>query len=181
MKVKDCYNLHDIIRELEVVFQIDGRDFEEKDVDVLLANVKTRISRQYQIDAVSYRIDSDELTMGESRKAVILFVDNVARIHAKLCGYGQILRYNQLNEISLSSINFLGFEESSLKTTLVAMQREYYLPKISENIAAIKTKLGAINNCWEKRLFILAIVACELGFSEVTACIGEILFMGMLK
>ncbi len=181
MKIADCYDLHALIRELEVAFQVDGSDFEERDIDVLVKNVKTRVSRQYQIDVLSYKVDADELTMSESRKAVVLFIDNIARIHSKLCGYAQLVRYKAANEISLSDINYLGFEETSLKTTLVAMQREHYLPQVEENIAAIKTKLGVINNCWEKRLFVLAVVAYELGCSEVTACIAEILYQGMIK
>lgn len=181
MNITECYDLHSLIRELEAALQIDGVDFEEKDIDVIIKNVRTRISRQYQINLSEYKIDSAEFDLSESRESVILFIENIARIHAKFCGYAQIERYTTNSSISLSSINWLGFTEDTLKVTLKALQRKVLIPKAIDNIQAIKGKLGTINNCWEKRLFVLMVIASDLGFDELMACIAEILFQGTLK
>lgn len=181
MNISDCYDLHKIIESLEVALQIDGVDMDERDIDQVIKNVRQRISRQYGIDIVTYKVTSPEVEMSDFRMSVKVFVDNIANIHAKLAGYAQMERYHAASGVSLSNINYLGKTEESLINNLAAMSREYYLPKTEKSIQAIKDKLGTINNCWEKRLFVLAVIAHEIGFDELTACIAEILLQGTIR
>ena len=181
MNITGCYNLHTIICELETILQIDGADLEERNMDVVIRNVKTRISRQYQIELADYKIDSDELAVGPYRNALSIFIDNVARVHGKLSGYGQIARYLTNIQISLSSINYLGFVQTELKALLIALQRKRTAVDTTDAVKAIKDRLGSINICWEKRLFILLIVSEALGFNELTAAIAEILYLSVVR
>lgn len=181
MNITECYDTDSIIRELETAFQINGSDFEERDLDLVIRNVKTRIGRQYQIDLSENKIDSAELEVGVYRNAVSIYIDNIARIHAKLCGLCQIARYMTYVQVSLSSVNYLGYTETTLKTMLVALQRKVTLPMAEEAINSVKVKLGTINNCREKRLFMLIVISHALGFYEVTAAIAEILYLGSMK
>lgn len=178
MNITERYDLHAIIKELEFAFQIDGPDFEERDIDVMIKNIRKKISREYNIDVVEYKVNSAEVEMSPERGSISLFIDNILRIHSKFCGYEQIERYNTMSGISLSAVNYLGFTEESFEKTLKALQRAVLLPKAETAIEAIKGKLGTVNNCWEKRLCILMIVAHELGFDELTASIAEILYQG---
>lgn len=181
MDITNCYNIEAIIRELEVAFQIDGSDFEEHDMNVIIKNVKARIGRQYQIDLTDTKINSVELELGVYRNAAVLFIDNVARLHAKLCGLCQIERFLTTSQVSLSDVNYLGYTEESLKTLLIALQRKITLPLATDAINSIKDKLGYISNCREKRLCMLIIIADAIGFSEIVAAIAEILYIGMIR
>ena len=110
-----------------------------------------------------------------------LFVDNIARIHAKFAGYAQIERYHTKYQTDLNKINYLGFDEKSLRTALLAIHTKTMQPRVTDVIKAIKGKLGTINTCIEKRLFMLIVITHELGFNEVAACISEIFVQGTIK
>lgn len=180
MDISNCYLLYDIIRELEVAYQIEGEDFEETDTDIVIKRVKQKLGRQYQINIMEFKATAPELEMSQFRNSLSLLIDNITAIHAKVCGYTQIERYTMKSGISLSDINYLGFTEVTLKETLIALQRQDTMPLAEESIQAIKTKLGTISNCWEKRIFVLLVVSYELGFYEMTAALAEILFQGMI-
>ncbi|MCI9050729.1 MAG: hypothetical protein HFI05_02205 [Lachnospiraceae bacterium] len=181
MDITGCYSIDAIIRELEIAFQIDGSDFEERDMNIVIQNVKTRIGRQYQIDLTSTKINAIELELGVYRNAIALFIDNIARLHAKICGLCQVERFLTSSQVSLSDVNYLGYTEDSLKTLLVALQRKVTLPLATDAINSIKDKLGSISNCREKRLCLLIIIADAIGFPEVVAAIAEILYIGMIR
>lgn len=181
MDITKCYNLYEVIKELEIAFQIDESDFEERDADTMVKNVKKRINRQYAIDISEYKVNSDEVVLSSFRESLALFVENIARIHSKFCGCCQIERYHASTDLSLSRINYLGFVESSLIDTLEALQRETFFGEVEGRIECIKEKLGTISNCWEKRLFVLMVISWELGFNEMVACIAEILFQSTFR
>ena len=181
MDIARRYDLHTIITELEAVLQIDATDFEEHDVDIILLNVKKRIDKNYHIDLSTYKVDSDELAMSQYRNAVSVFIDNVTRIHGKVCGYGEIARYLTTLQIKVSNINYLGFTKEDLKAALIAMQRKVTQPMTEEVIKAIKEKLSTVNFCWEKRLFLVLVISYDLGFKELTAAIAEILYVGVVR
>lgn len=181
MNITDCYDLPSLIREMEAALQIEDADFEEQDMDIIISNVKKRISRQYQINLSDYKINADELAFSDFRKSLSLFVDNIARIHAKFAGYAQIERYHTKYQTDLNKINYLGFDEKSLRTALLAIHTKIMQPRVTDVIKAIKGKLGTINTCIEKRLFMLIVITHELGFNEVAACISEIFVQGTIK
>ena len=181
MNIADRYDLHEIIKELETALQIDGVDFEERDIDVLIRNIRLKISRQYQINLTDYKVCDTEIELSDFRKSVSLFIDNITRLHSKICGYSQIARFMTSSGISLSSVNYLGFTEETFVKTLLALQRKISQPKAEASIQAIKGKLGTVNNCWEKRLCILLVVSHEIGFYELTASIAEVLYQGTFR
>lgn len=181
MNISECYNLHNIVRELELAMQIEDGDLKEKDMDRLIENVIKKINRQYQVDLTTYKVDAPELELSQFRESVALFVENIAGIHAKLCGYSQIKRYFTVSDVSLADINYLGYETESLASVIMALQRKSLIPKVSDAIASIKEKLPTISNSWEKRLLVLLVVCERLGFYEVVACIAEIFHQSLLR
>lgn len=181
MNIVERYELYSIIQELEVVLQIDGRDFEERDMDKVIRNVKTRINQQYMVDLTDQQVDSEALAMGPYRGALSVFIDNVTRIHGRMCGYGQIARYLNSLHINVGDINYLGFTIESLQQALIVLQRKRTLPMAADAIEAIKDKLSTVNTCFEKRLFILLVVSYELGFKELSATIAEILYLSIVR
>ena len=181
MNIVECYSLHDIVKELELALQIEDNDLREPDIDKLLDNIKLKINRQYNVDLSEYKINSTELELSQQRESAVIFIDNIAAIHAKLCGYCQIRRFLTTSDISLDNVNYLGFVPNHLTKTLKAIQRATLKPKAEEGIKAIKGKLASISNSWEKRLFVLLVVCNELGFPEVTASIAEVLFQSTIS
>ena len=93
MDISSLYDINRIVNNLEVALCIDGVDYAEKDMDVILKNIKNRIIRQYQLDLTSTKITDTALYVGRSRTAAAMFTENIAALHGQLCGYLQIARY----------------------------------------------------------------------------------------
>lgn len=176
MNISGYYNLHDIVRELELALQIEDNDFKVKNMDMLVDNIKHKINRQYMVDLTDRKVDDGSFVLSGEQESLMVFVENIARIHAKLCGYCQIKRYTVTSDVSLENVNYLGQVPRSLKVNLKALQRKVLQPKAGDCIAVIKSKFPNLTNSWEKRLFVLMVVCYELGFSELTACIAEIFY-----
>lgn len=178
MDISSMYDINRIVISLEVALQIDGQDYAEKDVSVIIDNVKKRIIRQYQVDLTSCKIFDDDLTIGRSRNSAVLFIENVASLHGQLCGYLQIVRYTGEVKIKPVNVNYLGFVEKSLMSVFQLAMRKKTVPALKDAMEAVKIKVGSINNCLEKKMFLIMIVAYELGFYEVMAAVAEILYHG---
>lgn len=178
MDITSLYDINKIAINLEVALQIDGMDYAEKDVNVIISNVKQRIIRQYNVDLTNCKITDDDLAMGRARSSAILFIENVANLHAQLCGYLQIVRYTGEITIKPINVNYLGIVQKSLMSVLQLAIRRKTVPTLRDAMEAIKLKIGSVNNCMEKKMFLIMIVSYELGFYEVMAAVAEILYLG---
>lgn len=180
MTITETYDLDNILREAEAAFQIDGRDYEESDVDYVLQNVRQRLGRQAQIDFGKHKVSDPEVGQGVYRTQALMLTNSVAMLHSRLCGVAHIQRYLISSPISLRGINYLGYTEQSMRSVLVALQRKETAPAVVDAIEAIKEKLGTVINCREKRLFMLVVVADAIGYPEIVASVAELLYQGML-
>lgn len=180
MEVTEAYDLDNILREAEATFQIDGKDYEEHDLDFVIKNVKQRLGRQARIDFEKYKVTDPEISQGLYRVQAMMLTDSVAMLHGRLCGAVHIQRYLTTSPISLSDVNYLGYTEQSMRAVLMALQRKETAPAAADAIRAIKEKLGAVASCREKRLFMLIIVADAIGYPEIVAVIAEMLYQGII-
>lgn len=178
MVISDLYDIGRIVLDIEVALQIDGKDYSEKDVDVILENIRNRIIRQYQIDLHGRKVNDDSLYIGKSRSQAVLFIENIAALHAKLCGYLQIVRYNKIVTIKPVNINYMGFTQKTFQSFFMAAMGASTMPNIKDAVNAIKRKFGSVNSCIEKKLILILIVAYEFGLYELVASIAEILYLG---
>ena len=178
MNIVDSYDINKILVEIEGALQIDGKDYAEKDVSVILDNVHERIIRQYTLDLRDKKITDAELYIGKSRPSAVLFVDNLALLHAKLCGYLQIVRYIKHCTIRPVNINYMGFTPKSFTSFLIASINASTIPDTAVAMNAIRRKFGSINNCIEKKLILIMIICYELGLYEIVSAIAEILYIG---
>lgn len=178
MTISDMYDISRIVIDIEVALQIDGQDYGEKDVDVIIENIKNRIIRQYQIDLHGRQVTDAELYIGKSRSATVLFIENVAQLHARLCGYLQIVRYQTRATIKPMNINYMGFAQASLMSFFMAAMTSRTLPDCATAVQAIKRKFGSINSCIEKKFILILLVCYEFGFNEMVSSIAEIFYLG---
>lgn len=178
MVISDLYNIEEILTSLETALQIDGMDYSERDATVILNNVRTRIARQYQVDLRNTKMDDPTLYVDKFRSAAVLFMENVARVHAQLCGYLQVARYNTDIIISPRNIGYMGYNDDSFMTVLRYCMNKQTIPSAAEPIESLKQKLGTVTICREKRVILLMIVSYELGFYEVMASLAEIMYTG---
>ncbi len=178
MVISDMYDINRIITDTETALQIDGSDYGEKDVDTVLENIRNRIIRQYQIDLHNRKISDESLYIGKSRSAAVMFIENIGILHAKLCGYLQIVRYCKNVTIKSVNINYMGFTQKTFMSFFMAAMGSNTMPSIETAVNAIKRKFGSINNCIEKRLILILIVCYEFGLYEVVASIAEIMYLG---
>lgn len=180
MNIKDNYSLSTVLKELEAVLQIDGIDYEEIDSERLLQNVKKRIEKQYQLDLSDTSYGATMVNNMAYQGSLVIFIDNVSRVHSILCGYAQICRFTMEIPISLSSINYMGFTRETLKEVLVSAQVNSKMVAISRAMEAIGEKLATLNLCYEKRLLTCFYVVYKLGLYELTAALAELLYTSMI-
>lgn len=178
MTISDMYDINRIVLDIEIALQIDGKDYGEKDVDVIVENIMNRIIRQYQIDLHGRKVTDDALYIGKSRSSAALFVENVASLHARLCGYLQVARYQTHLTIRPLNINYMGFAQASLMSFFIAAMTARTLPDCNTAIQAIKRKFGSVNNCIEKKFILILLVCYEFGFDEMVSSIAEIFYLG---
>lgn len=178
MNISDMYDINRIVLDIEVALQIDGKDYGEKDVDVIIENVMNRIIRQYQIDLHGRKITDDALYIGKSRSSAVLFVENIANLHARLCGYLQVARFQTRVTIRPLNINYMGFAQASLMSFFMAAMTSRTLPDCNAAMQAIKRKFGSVNNCIEKKFVLILLICYEFGFDEMVSSISEIFYLG---
>lgn len=178
MVISDLYDINRIVLDIEVALQIDGKDYGEKDVDVIMESIRSRIIRQYQLDLHDRKISDDALYIGKSRSSAVLFVENIAALHARLCGYLQVARYQTRVTIRPININYMGFAKDSLMSFFIAAMASRTLPDCDAAVQAIRKKFGSVNSCIEKKLILILLVCYEFGFNEIVSSIAEIFYLG---
>lgn len=178
MNISSCYDLEDIINDLEVALLIDGRDYAEKDFGRIVSNVKNRIRTQYNVDLSKNKMDDEAMYMGPQRQAAFLFCQNIAELHGRLSGYIMILNYNHEIVVNPVNVNYLGLDEEKLMAVLKLSQAKDYIPTVEQNYEIIKSHICSINACTEKKLFLIMFIAYELGFNELLSCISSIFYAG---
>lgn len=178
--IYSTFGLDNLLTEMEVALKLSGKDYTEASYEVILRNIKQRINREYQIDLNLGKINDVSFETGIYRSAVALFIDNMAMIHSKLCAYCHVCRYTLHNDVSLTSINYMGFTEDSMMNTLHLLQREKTHVATEEALELMKQKIMTIKTSNEKRLFMLLLITYDFGLYEISACIAEILYLGGL-
>lgn len=178
MNISEMYAINQIVLDLETALQIDGQDYGEKDVDVILDNIKNRIIRQYQIDLRDKKITDESLYIGGNRSSAVLFVENITQLHGRLCGYLHVARYQTHVIVRPLNINYMGFAQGSLMAFFMACMTARTLPDCTTAMQAIKRKFGSINSCIEKKLILIMLVCHDFGFDELVAAIAEIFYLG---
>jgi hypothetical protein len=72
----------------------------------------------------------------------------------------------------------MGFTQKTFMSFFMAAMGASTMPNIDSAVNAIKRKFGSVNNCIEKKLILIMIVAYEFGLYELVASIAEILYLG---
>lgn len=180
MTVSEMYDINRIILGVEQALCIDGQDYAEKDVDVIIENVTNRIITNYHIDLHTCKVTDDSLYVGKSRASAVLFCENMAQLHSQLAGYSAaIIRYNRSVIVRPINMNYMGFTKETLKSFFMAGLQRTTMPSIETAINAIKRKFGSINNCTEKKVMLIIIIAYQFGLYELVAILSEIMYHGM--
>lgn len=180
MTISDMYDINRIILSVEQALCIDGSDYGEKDVDIIIENVTNRIITNYQIDLHERKATDDSLYVGKSRSSAVLFCENIAQLHASLAGYSaSIIRYNRLVTVRPINMNYMGFTKETLRSFYMAALQKSTIPSIETAINAIKRKFGSINNCTEKKIMLIIIIAYQFGLYELVSVLAEIMYHGM--
>lgn len=185
MTISENYNLSDIVLKLETILQIDGRDYGEKDVTVIMDNIYKRIMRQYQLDLTDKKLTDEELYIGTSREKAVLLLDNITQLHSTLSGYTQIIRYKNSNsnkknniEVRGRNISYFGASQKGFNTFIRACMFEDLVSTTDQAFEFMISKFGTISKCMEKRLLLIMIVARKLGLKELVSCICEVFLIG---
>lgn len=181
MDILSFYKVHGldtIITEAEVALKIEGHDYEETDFSRIMADIKKRINKEYQIDLNNGKVNDISFETGIYKAATSLFLDTMSGVHMKLTAECQLERYQTISSTHLAKLNWLGFTRESLLAMLMHAQTLKNLPKCEKAIKSFEAALATINFGIEKRLIMLMCVAYEIGVYEIVAAIAEILYLG---
>lgn len=180
MRITDFYDINKILIDAEQVLCIDGSDYNEKSVDNIYENILNRIIRQYQLDLHGKTVSDADLYIGRTRSSIVLFMENISEVHARLSGYNQAcVRYNSNVTIKLMNVSYMGYTKESFLSFLMAIQKNSTIESARTAVNALSLKFGSINNCIEKKAMLLLLISYKLGLYEFAATIGEILYLGM--
>lgn len=187
MTISERYNLSDIVLKIETVLQIDGRDYGERDVSIIMDNIYKRMARQYGLELADKKLTDEELYIGTSREKAFLLLDNIAQLHAQLSGYTQLIRYksNQAGkakniEVRGRNISYFGASQNGFTNFIRACMFESQVNSVEQAFDFMISKFGTISKCMEKRMLLIMIVARKFGLHELVSCIAEIFLIGEL-
>lgn len=178
MVISDLYDIMKIILDTETALQIDGADYAEKDFDIIMNNVYSRITRQYQIDLHETKLTDNSLYSGPTRASATLLLENITALHSKLSGYAQIILYSNDILIRPANFNYMGYSKDSFDTAFAVIMRKSRIETCTNTMSAFEHKIGSINNCTEKRLIVIMLVCYRLGLYELVAIIANIFYLG---
>lgn len=181
MDILSFYKVHGletIITEAEVALKIEGHDYEETDFSRIMADIKKRINKEYQVDLNNGKVNDVSFESGIYRAAVSLFLDTMSGVHMKLVAECHLERYQLIPSTHLAKLNWLGFTRESLLKMLKHAQTRKHLPQCEKAIKSFESSLATINFGIEKRLVMLLCVCYEIGVYEIVSAIAEILYLG---
>ena len=181
MSVQDIRFVHDFygaISDLEVALCIDGEDYANRDLDISISKIKQRLQVQYSID-LSGNIE-DMYSSSVIGSEVKNFLDNMFFMYNKMCGFSTYFRYVNEVPIKLSKINYIGITKNSLLSLLKFLQIEGRQGNMANSMDTVKSKLGSIPMCIEKKLIMCLYVSYILKLYELVDVLAEILYLGGL-
>lgn len=178
MKANELYDIESIVRELETFLLIDGRDYGEKDINIILSKVRQRLQQQYALPLSNKetKITDPELEMSSYKNNLLYILKQVQMFHSQLSGYFANSRYTGYVTIRPENVSYLGFDEQKFLAFLKSLTRESTF--VDQFQDYIKDKFSSITMKIEKKLILIMIVAGDLGFNELVSVIAEIFYYG---
>lgn len=175
-EIRFVHNFSGIVQELEVSLCIDGKHYERRDIDEVISDIKHRIQLSYSIDLTGTHEENYAGTLiGDE---VVNFLDTMKFNYDNVCGLSHYFRYIGEIPINLAKINYLGITKDSMLAVLKMLQMEGRHCNLKSAIEDIEVRIGTIEMCIEKKLFMLLCVSYEIGLFELTAVLAEILYLG---
>ena len=185
MTISDNFSLSDILLKLETALQIDGRDYGERDVDIIMSNIYKRIQRQYQLDLTNTKLTDDALYIGPTRQSAQLFLDNLTELFGKLAGYSILLNFkidgtnsNTVIEIMPRNISYCSASRKGFMQFMSRCRVQSLVQTQDPVFKYIEQQFGTFAKCNEKRLILIMIVAYRLGLYELICIIANIFIIG---
>lgn len=145
-----------------------------------IQSAKDRLENTY-----ACKLDKDVFTIQNESQLVAdnisILLRDVEQCLKSLSFYMYLKLFHTNMGITLSDVNYLGYDKESLLTALnYLMYSKTYKAHAEEIISSLYDTLNNINMCSVKRLFISMIMLYELGISEGVGVIAHFLYVGGL-
>ena len=185
MNISDNYRLSDILLKLELALQIDGQDYNERDVEIIMSNIYKRIQRQYQLDLTQTMLTDEALYIGPTRQSAVLFMDNLSDWFSKLAAYSILLNYkldgtnsNMVIEVMPRNIQYCSASRKGFMGFMSKCRVQQLIPTQDVIFKWLEGQFGSFSKCIEKRLILIMLVAYRLGLYEFICVIANIFLIG---
>lgn len=131
------------------------------------------------------KLDKDVYTLQSESQLIAgnldLLLKDIQQCLAMLSFYLNLKLYHANMGITLSDVNYLGYNKGQLLTALRYLMYEVEYKKHAEDVInPLYNALNQISMCSVKRLFISMLMLYRLGIGEGVAIIAQLLYLGGL-
>lgn len=175
---RDTLSLNNSLVSLESVLkiEIDG----EAKVKETVEDAIRRLENTYNctLDKDVYTLQKENMLTEDK---INLFLRDVKQVLADFSLYMNVCIYAKSMCITLSDVNYLGYDREELLTYLKYFQDEQQYKQYGpELVPVLYNVLNNIGICAVKRLFIVLLMLERLGITEGVAIISQFLYLGGL-
>jgi len=148
------------------------------DIDDVIANAKSAIERKYGIE-----LTTDVITLQNeaaiSSNGIHMFMQDLRGVLSQLALYTCCAVFDHNPMFSLDSVNYFGFDKSTLLTYFrYLLDRKLYEKNHEAIVDPFKAALANIPYSEPRRLLVVLLMFEALGFPEGTAITTQLLLIG---
>lgn len=176
--ISDVISLTAVLVGFESTLKIE---YSEHSVDKIIKEAKARLENAYQvkIDKSVYDLQATNTYVADTLNSLVM---QIANCMYQLAGLQQVTMFYKSKAISLASVNFLGYEASTLRTALKYLQSNDTYSERAPIIRALRDRVSQLGNADNiKRLFTIMFMLEELGIFEAVASVAQFLYVGGLN
>lgn len=175
--ISDMMPLSSILINFEQVLKIE---YNEMSADRIIRSAKSKLENTFSVrfDKNIYELQAENRLVADTLN---MFLEQVVDALRTMSLFTCNCMFNSNVPINLADVNYLGFSEAPLRTSLRYLQSAKTYVQREAIITPLRSAVGNIEPCDIKRLFIIMFMLDELGIYEGAAVVAQLLYLGGLK
>lgn len=175
--ISDMLSLTSILINFEQVLKIE---YSEMSTEKIIRSAKAKLENSFSVrfDKTVYELQAENRLVADTLN---MFLDQVIDALRNMSLYIDECMFNSNVPINLADVNYLGFADEPLRTSLRYLQSSRTYVQRDAIIPPLRAAVSNIEPCDIKRLFVIMFMLDELGIYEGAAVVAQLLYLGGLK
>lgn len=175
--ISDMISLPSILINFEQVLKIE---YNEMSTEKIIRSAKAKLENTFSVrfDKSVYDLQAENRLVADTLN---MFLEQVVDALRNLSLYIDTCMFNGNVPINLADVNYLGFADAPLRTSLRYLQSTKTYVQRDAIITPLRSAVSNIEPCDIKRLFLIMFMLDELGIYEGAAVVAQLLYLGGLK